>query len=238
MTVTSSRRAVLGAALVLAAMPRAFAQGKIPIGVIGSGNIGGTLGALWIKSGHPVMFSSRNPDELKPMAQKLGPLAKVGTVAQAAQFGQAILIAVPYGGLPQIGRDNRAALAGKLVLDASNAVAGRDPAPLVDEMKTNGPGITSQKYLPGAHVVRAFNAIGYKTFASEAGRPDPKLPVAYAGDDPAAMQLAAQLIRDLGFEPVAAGGLKEAWKFYLGGPAAGAAKDAAEMKAKLAAAKQ
>jgi predicted dinucleotide-binding enzyme len=236
MIFSSSRRAVLGAGLVLAAMPRAFAQGKIPIGVIGSGNIGGTLGGLLVKAGHPVMFSSRNPDELKPLVEKLGPLAKAGTVAEAAKFGQAFLTAVPYGALPGIGQDNAAAFKGKLVLDASNAVPNRDPQALVDEVKANGPGITSQKYLASAHVVRAFNAINYKIFASEAGRPDPKLPVPYAGDDPAAMKLAAELIRDMGFEPVDAGGLKNAGKFYLGAPASGAAKDAAEMKAKLSAA--
>lgn len=232
-----TRRMILGTGLLLAVSPAALAQSKIPIGIIGSGNIGGTLGGLWVKAGHPVMFSSRNPDELKPLAEKLGPLAKVGTVAEAAKFGQAILTAVPYGGLPGIGKDNAAALKGKLVLDASNAVPGRDPQNLVDEIKANGPGPTSQKYLPGAHVVRAFNAISFKIMAEQAGRPDPKLPVAYAGDNPGAMALAAQLIRDLGFEPVAAGGLKDAWKFYLQGPAAGGLKDAAEMRAKLAAAK-
>src|SRR6059058_1268014 len=88
----SSRRAVLGAgaALMLAAASRpwrALAQAagssKLRIGVIGSGHIGGTIGGLWVKAGHPVLFSSRHPEELKGLVAGLGSLAQGGTVAQA-----------------------------------------------------------------------------------------------------------------------------------------------------------
>ena len=75
-----------GTALAVTAAlgPHAFAQGtKRPIGIIGSGNIGGTIGALWVKAGHPVMFSSRKPEELKDMVAKLGPLARAGTVSRS-----------------------------------------------------------------------------------------------------------------------------------------------------------
>src|SRR5689334_12275713 len=86
---------VLGASL---GVPSALAQArtKMPIGIIGSGHIGGTVGGLWIKAGHPVMFSSRHPEELKDMVGKLGPLAKAGSVAEAIAFGDALLVAVPY----------------------------------------------------------------------------------------------------------------------------------------------
>ena len=71
-----------GAALIAATMPhRAAAQsaaGKVKIGVIGAGNIGGTIGGLWVKAGHPVLFSSRHPEELKSLVERLGPLAKAG----------------------------------------------------------------------------------------------------------------------------------------------------------------
>src|SRR5438477_5941943 len=93
---------------------------KLKIGVIGSGHIGGTIGGLWIKAGHPVLFSSRHPDELKDLVAGLGPLAEAGTVAQAIAYGDALLIAVPYGALPQIGQDYGGALKGKIVLDACN----------------------------------------------------------------------------------------------------------------------
>ena len=152
------------------------------IGVIGSGHIGGTIGGLWVKAGHPVFFSSRHPEELKDLVARLGPLAQAGTVEQAIAFGDVVFIAVPYGAIPQIGRDYGKSLAGKIVLDASNAVPARD-GPIADEVERNGIGVTSQKYLPGARLVRAFNTLSYTIFAREANRPDPKLAVPIAGDD-------------------------------------------------------
>jgi 8-hydroxy-5-deazaflavin:NADPH oxidoreductase len=126
--INSGRRGIIlgGAALVLGAgfRPlRATAQPKQRIGVIGSGHIGGTIGGLWVKAGHPVLFSSRHPDELKDLIAGLGELAQAGTVDQAIAFGDVLFIAVPYAALPQIGRDYGAALQGKIMLDACNAVA-------------------------------------------------------------------------------------------------------------------
>jgi hypothetical protein len=113
---------------VTAAARRASGETTAPlkIGVIGSGHIGSTVGTLWVKSGHPVMFSSRHPEELASLAQDLGPLAKSGSVAEPIAFGDVIFIAVPYGAYPQIGKDYGSQLAGKVVLDAGNAVAPRD----------------------------------------------------------------------------------------------------------------
>ena len=110
------------------ALAQAAGGAKSRIGVVGSGHIGGTIGGLWVKAGHPVMFSSRHPDELKDLVAGLGPLARAGTVAQAIEFGDVIFVAVPYGALPQIGQDYKDALKGKVVLDACNAVASRDGA--------------------------------------------------------------------------------------------------------------
>ena len=164
-TVDRGRRALLGAAgaFVLQGMLRptiALGQtasgSKMKIGVIGAGHIGGTIGGLWTKAGHPVFFSSRHPEELKDLVERLGPLAQAGTVDQAIAFGDVVLIAVPYGALPQIGKDYGKSLAGKIVLDADNAVAARDGA-IADEVERDGIGVTSQKYLPGARLVRAFN---------------------------------------------------------------------------------
>src|ERR1700680_615001 len=125
-----SRRVLLGAgALAFAAALRpwrALAQAtggpKLRIGVIGSGHIGGTIGGLWVKAGHPVLFSSRHPDDLKDLVAGLGELAKAGTVEQAIAFGDVLFIAVPYGALPQIGQDYGAALKGKIMLDAGKGV--------------------------------------------------------------------------------------------------------------------
>jgi hypothetical protein len=234
------RRAMLGAgaALMLGALwpARAPAQtnsgGKMKIGVIGSGHIGGTIGGLWVKAGHPVMFSSRHPEELKDLVAGLGSLAQAGTVDQAIAFGDALLIAVPYGAVPQIGRDYGAALKGKIVLDADNAVAARDGA-IADEVEREGIGVTSQKYLPGTRLVRAFNTLSYKTFASEANRPDPRLAIPIAGDDAEAVKVAEALVRDAGFDPVVVGKLKDASRFQRGQPGYGQQVTAAELRQKL-----
>jgi 8-hydroxy-5-deazaflavin:NADPH oxidoreductase len=230
---------VAGGALAFAAALRpwsALAQAtggaKLRIGVIGSGHIGGTIGGLWVKAGHPVLFSSRHPDELKDLVAGLGPLAHADTVAQAIAFGDVLFVAVPYGALPQLGQDYAGALKGKNMLDACNAVAARDGA-IADEVERNGIGITSQTYLSGTRLVRAFNTLSYMIFAREANRPDPKLAIPIAGDDPEAVQVAAGLVRDAGFEPVVVGKLADARRFQRGESGYGQAVTAAELKQKL-----
>jgi 8-hydroxy-5-deazaflavin:NADPH oxidoreductase len=233
------RRALLaaGGTLMLGLMPvRAPAQtggGKAKIGIIGSGKIGGTIGGLWVKAGHPVFFSSRHPEELKDMVAGLGSLAQAGSVDQAVAFGDVLFIAVPYGALPAIGQQHAAAMKGKVMLDACNAVAGRDGQALADEVERDGIGVVSQKYLPGTKLVRAFNTMGFGVFAKEANRPDPKLAIPIAGDDPEAVQVAAGLIRDAGFDPVVVGKLADARRFQRGQAGYGQQVSAAELKQKL-----
>ena len=236
---TVDRRALLGAGGFLAMATilqpaRLLAQGSSPtrIGVIGSGNIGGTIGGLWVKNGHPVFFSSRHPEELKDMIAKLGSLAKAGTVEEAVTFGDVLFIAVPYGAIPQIGKDYSAKMKGKVMLDACNAVSTRDGA-IADEVEQNGIGVTTQKYFPGVRIVRAFNTMSYMVFAREANRPDPKLAIPIAGDDPQAVQIAAALVRDAGFDPVTVGTLADARRFQRGQPGYGQQVSAAELKQKL-----
>lgn len=202
-----SRRAVLALAASAAALPitvndGAFAQAETrKIGIVGSGRIGGTIGELWAKAGHKVFFSSRHPEELKPLVDRSGPNAQAGTVAQAVAFGDVIFLAVPYSALPSIGRDNAAALRGKVVLNASNPITGRD-GDVAKAAQEKGVGEADIEHLPGTRLVRAFNSTGAGRFASEAHKQGEKLGVAIAGDDPEAMKVAAQLVRDAGFEPV------------------------------------
>jgi predicted dinucleotide-binding enzyme len=240
-TVDRGRRALLGAAgaLILqgvvqpmTALGQTASGPKMKIGVIGAGHIGGTIGSLWIKAGHPVFFSSRHPEELQDLVARLGPLAQAGTVDQAIAFGEVVFIAVPYGALPQIGRDYGKSLAGKIVLDADNAVANRDGA-IADEVERDGIGVTSQKYLPGTRLVRAFNTLNYMIFEREANRPAPRLAVPIAGDDQEAVQVAAGLVREAGFDPVEVGKLADARRFQRGAPGYGQNVSAAELKQKL-----
>jgi predicted dinucleotide-binding enzyme len=98
----------------------------IKIGIIGAGKIGGTLAKLWVDAGHEVLISSRHPDELKPLAQSLGPKAHVGTPRDAVLFSNVVLISIPYGALPQVGKDLVTELAGKIVIDTGNPYPERD----------------------------------------------------------------------------------------------------------------
>jgi predicted dinucleotide-binding enzyme len=240
-TVDRGRRVLLGAAgaLILqgllqptTASGQTASGPQMKIGVIGAGHIGGTIGGLWTKAGHPVFFSSRHPEELQDLVASLGPLAQAGTVDQAIAFGDVVFMAVPYGALPQIGRDYGKSLAGKVVLDANNAVASRDGA-IADEVERNGIGVTSQKYLPGTRLVRAFNTLSYTIFEREANRAAPRLAVPIAGDDQEAVQIAVGLVRDAGFEPVEVGKLADARRFQRGAPGYGQSLSAAELRQKL-----
>jgi predicted dinucleotide-binding enzyme len=235
----TDRRALLsmGGLLMLGAVFRPAtlrAQGASPtrIGIIGSGHIGSTIGGLWIKKGHPVAFSSRHPEELKPLVAEFGSLARAGTVEEAIAFGDVLFIAVPYGAITQIGKDYSAAMKGKVMLDACNAVSARDGA-IADEVEQNGIGVTTQKYFPGVRIVRAFNTMSYMIFAREANRPDPRLAIPIAGDDPQAVQIAAILVHDAGFDPVIVGKLADARRFQRGQAGYGQPVSAAELKQKL-----
>ncbi|WP_420992733.1 NADPH-dependent F420 reductase [Cupriavidus sp. 30B13] len=205
----------------------------VRIGVIGSGRIGGTIGGLWVQAGHPVLFSSRHPEELKPLTDKLGPLARAGTVADALAFADVILLAVPYKALPEIAGQNGNAFDGKVVVDATNAVRARDGA-IVDEAMSNGIGITTAKYLRGARVVRAFNFTGAADFAQNSRRAGALMAVPIAADDPVALRVGAQLVRDAGFEPVVVGPLATANSFATGGPLFRQMGSADELRARIA----
>ena len=228
---TAGSALMFGAALSPWKLRAQTSGGKLPIGTIGAGQIGSTIGGLWVKNGHKVLFSSRHPEELKDLVSGLGPLAQAGTVDQAIAFGDVVLLTVPYGALPQIGRDYATQLNGKIVLDTCNVDASNGA--VADEVEANGIGVTSQKYLPGTRLVRAFNTMNYKIFASEANRPDPKLAVPIAGDDRDAVRIAAALVRDAGFDPVVVGKLADAKLFQRGRPGYGQQVSAAELKQKL-----
>jgi 8-hydroxy-5-deazaflavin:NADPH oxidoreductase len=227
--------AIVALFLVFATLPDAvFGQATssasaIKIGIIGSGNLGGTLGMLWVKSGHPVLFSSRNPDQLKKLVDGLGPLARAGTVREALAFGDVILIAVPYAAYPQIGKDYAQELKGKIVMDAGNAVPARD-GEIAKEAHQNGIGVTSAKYLAGARIVRAFNTLNYRRLPIISNRPEGRIGIPIAGDDQEALTVASSLVRDAGFDPVTIGSLERAKDFAQGAPLYGQEITAQEMQ--------
>lgn len=211
---------LLAAALMLAALSpaqciAASAATPLKIGIIGAGHIGGTLATLWVQSGHEVLIASRHPEELRTLAASLGPKAHVGTPREAALFGDVVLISVPYKALPQIGTDLKSELAGKIVLDTCNPYPERD-GPMALEVRREGTGVASPRFLPGVRLVRAFNAIGFRDLASLAHRSGEAVAIPLAADDPEALAVAQQLVRDAGFEPVVVGGLSRAREFDVG----------------------
>jgi 8-hydroxy-5-deazaflavin:NADPH oxidoreductase len=228
--------------LALSIFPRAaFAQapsGTAPtkIGIIGSGNIGGTVGTLWVKAGHQVMFSSRNPGNLKQLVDGLGPLARAGTVAEALAFGDLVFIGVPYGAMPQLGKDYAREFSGKIVLDAGNAVVARD-GEIGKAAREAGVALTSAKLLAGARIVRAFNTINSRRLANLSNRAEGRIAIPMAGDDQEALKIASMLVSDAGFDPVVLGGLERSKLFEQGGPLYGQEISAAEMRERVKALK-
>ncbi len=230
---SASRRVFLdilagGLALAAGGAPGgAFAQtsglSAMKIATIGAGREGGALGTLFAKLGHPVLFSSRHPEQLKELVAAAGPTARAGTTADAVAFGEVIFLVVPYTAIEQIGRDFGAALAAKpLVLDVSNPIPARDGQDFVNKVASEGgPGLVTARLLKGAKIVRAFNAINYAALDRFAHRPGERVGVPIAGDDPKAIGLANRLIREAGFEPVLVGNLAKGKYLVPGTPVAG-----------------
>jgi predicted dinucleotide-binding enzyme len=226
-----SRRVVLqicAATVALPLIPKGWGGQSMRIGVIGAGWLGGTVGRLWVKAGHEVMFSSRNPHKLKAMVDELGARASVGTPSEAAAFGSVLLFAVPYEALPELGRDLGSSVQGKVVLDACNPAASSSSA-IAREAQIAGVGETSAKYLPGSRLVRAFSAVDATAVEASARRATDKLGVPIASDDAQALQVAEQLVRDVGCDPVVVGNLAAARLFQRGGPGFRANTTAAEL---------
>jgi predicted dinucleotide-binding enzyme len=202
------------------------------IGVIGSGRIGSTLGGLWVKAGHEVMFSDRDPEQAKRVAGELGRGASAGTVEEAAAFGEAVLIAVPYGALPAVAKQVGAQLQGKVVVDPNNPVPARD-GELGARAKEKGAAVSTAAILPGARLVRTFNSWSYMTLAREASRAAPRMAMPVAADDREALELGLALVRDAGFDAVPAGSLAASKAFDLGSSVSNRVMNAEELRQAL-----
>ena len=191
----------------------------VKIGVVGSGRVGSALGGVWVKKGHEVMFSSRTLEDDKALAKKLGGGARAGTPREAAQFGEVLLVSVPYGALPDVGKQLGGLLKGKVVIDTCNPFPSRD-GEIAEWARKKGAGHASAELLPGARIVRAFNAVGAYRMGQVHEEPG-RVGMPIAGDDAKAIEIASRLIRDIGFEPVLVGGLDMGRFLMPGTPLAG-----------------
>ena len=184
----------------------------LKIGIIGSGNIGGSVGVLWAQAGHQVFFSSRHPEELGELAKKAGPTAKVGYPKDAAKFGDVIFLAVPYHAMPKVGKELSSLIQGKVVIDCSNPYPSRDGDMAVAALK-KGTGIASAEFFPGVRLVRAYNSISHQSIITQAHRKDELMAIPVAADDDDALKIASKLIKESGFDPVFVGPLSKAREF-------------------------
>ncbi len=178
------------------------------IGIMGAGMIGATAARMFVNAGHEVAVSnSRGPASLSSLVTELGPRATAMTVADAARWGDVILLAVPWRNPKALPPAD--AVAGKIVIDAMNPYA--EDGSVTDLGATTSSEAT-RKRLPGARIVKAFNTIWYKHLA-ERGRPDRPVDdrhaIFVAGDDDSAKRTVIALIESIGFGAVDTGPLVE-----------------------------
>jgi len=189
------------------------------IGIVGSGLIGGLVGTLWSRAGHGVLFSSRHPQKLRGLVERAGGGARAGTPDEAIAFGDTVLLSLPFVALPDFGRSMSEALGRKVVLDTSNPYPDRD-GPMAEDVRQSGRGTGPylREWFPGVRIVRAFNSVWDQTLAKEAHRAAPRVGIPLASDDVEALQVAASLVADAGFDPVIVGPLDRSREFDFGAP--------------------
>ena len=178
------------------------------IGIIGAGNVGGTLGKALAAKGHPICYGVRNPqdDKTRAVVKATGAGAKAGSVAEAAAFGEVVLLATPW----QATRDavvSAGDLTGKIVIDCTNPVKP-DLSGLEVGHTTSGDEQVAG-WAKGAKVFKAFNTTGFNIMA------DPVIDgvrtvMFVCGDDETAKPVVLRLASDLGFDAVNAGKLAQA----------------------------
>lgn len=175
------------------------------IGIIGTGRIGGGLARQLAGAGHELKLSfSRDPGRLAELASELGAGVTVGTPAEAVDFGEVIVISVPWGVLPQA-LEQAGSLAGKIVIDTTNQF-GPPPLPPKGETAAH----FNAARMPGARYTKCFNTLTSAFQAEAAGRQGEERVVQWlCGDDAKAKEIAAGLVEDAGFVPVDLGGTAE-----------------------------
>jgi predicted dinucleotide-binding enzyme len=179
------------------------------IGVIGAGRIGGTVGTLLTKAGHEVFLSfSRDKSRLSALAADVGERAQSGEVRDAVQFGDIVILSVPWRLIPAVLRD-AGSLEGKIVIDTNNqfGAAGLESIPGdLTAVQFN------QNRMPGARLVKCFNTLTSGFLAAQAGREpaDQRVVIFLSGDDGLAKELVSSLIADAGFAPADVGSLADA----------------------------
>ena len=176
------------------------------IGVIGAGRIGGNAARLWAQAGHELMLSySRDPAKLEAQAAEIG--ARAGTPAEAAAFGEVVMLSVPWTRIDEV-LGETGPLDGKIVVDTTNqfGAGGLEPLPAGRTAAQ-----VNQARMPGARYTKAFNTLTAGFQAESAGRTGPdRVAMFLTGDDAGAKAVVAGLIDDAGFTAIDVGGTADA----------------------------
>lgn len=178
------------------------------IGVIGIGSVGGTLGHGWARQGHDVMFGVRRRQsaEAQALVDSIRPQVRVGTVAEAAAFGEAVVLAVPWAAV-QDAIQNAGDLRDKVLIDCTNPIAPGLSGLEIGHTTSAGEEIA--RHAVGARVVKAFNTTGAGNMAN-ARYGSQRATMFLCGDDAAAKSVVARIGEEIGFEIVDAGPLANA----------------------------
>ncbi|UGT39273.1 NAD(P)-binding domain-containing protein [Nocardia yamanashiensis] len=175
------------------------------IGIIGAGVMARALGGGWAAAGHEILVGARDSARAAETAAAIGNGARSGSVTAAAEFGEAVLLAVPVSALTDVLTET---LTGRTLIDCTNAFAPDSGGFVLSE---DAVAERIAAAVPGAHVVKAFNLCAAEVWEGTArefeGRP---LLVPLCGDDPDAISLVSGLTEDLKLRPVPAGGLRRA----------------------------
>ncbi len=183
------------------------------IGIIGAGNIGGTLTRRLAKLGHQVsVANSRGPESLAGLARETG--AKAVTVAEAARAGDVVIVTIPQGKIPALPQNIFQGVPESVVVVDTGNYYPRHRDGSIEEIEA---GMTESRWVErqlGRPVVKAFNNI-YAQHLMDHGKPagaPGRIALPVAGDDPRAKAIVIKLVDELGFDGVDAGGLDESWR--------------------------
>lgn len=179
-----------------------------------------------------MIVASRHPEALQPLVQRIGARASAGTPIEAAAVGKVVMLTVPLKAIPDLAHDLSQELAGKVVLDTGNAYGRRDGAAAREATEhPQGSAGWAAAMFPGARWVKAFNTVNFKTLETEAHRDGDRVGIPLASDDDAALDTAAELARDAGFDPVIVGPLARGREFEPGAVIYNTGKSGRELRA-------
>ena len=180
------------------------------IGIVGAGYIGGTAAKLFARAGHEIAIAnSRGPETLADLTSEIGRNAKAVTVAEAADFGEIVMVSIPLGRIGELPAD---AFDGKIVIDTNNYYPDRDGQIAELDADEKNSSELLQEHLKGARIVKAFNTIWFEHLKTQGDKNlplDQRRVIFVAGDDQSAKKTVASLIEEIGFAAYDTGSLAE-----------------------------